>query len=153
MKSWKQDSRNVAAISEGDEKIQPAAGKRMFGWTNRAGKDRKDVFAENAIHQTVPTTPGRKYILTARAITAVTNGTRGDTRVRLAADPTGGTELKGPNSGQWYWTDGEWLPIAHTFTAEAESATIAVAFFRYRDIDRADAYIDNLRLYDLGPTP
>ena len=125
----------------------------MYGWTHKAGKERKDVFLENGIHQTIPTKPGHKYALIARAITSVTNGTRGDTRIRLAVDPTGGSELKGKNSSQWFWTDGKWMTLSHKFTAESEKATIAIGFFRWRDLDRADAHIDNIRLYDLGPKP
>ena len=123
----------------------------MYGWTHKAGNERKDVFLENTIYQTIPARPGHTYGLMANAITAVTNGTRGDTRVRLAVDPKGAAQLKGANSGQWFWTDAKWMKISHRFVAKSEKATVAVGFFRYRDLDRADAYIDNLRLYDLGP--
>lgn len=150
---WTEDKTGIAAVSRGDAQIKPASGRQMYGWTLKAGKDRKDVFLENSIHQTIPTKPGHKYVLTARAQTKVTNGTRGDTRVRLAVDPTGGDELKGKNSSQWFWTDGKWMTLWHEFTARSEKATIAVAFFRWRDLDRADAHIDNIRLYDLGPKP
>jgi len=150
---WTEDKTGIGAVSRGDAQIKPTSGKQMYGWTHKAGKERKDVFQENAIHQTIPTKPGHKYVLTARAITAVVNGTRGDTRVRLAVDPIGGTELKGKNSSQWFWTDGKWMTLSHEFTAESKTATIAIAFFRWRDLDRADAHIDNIRLYNLGSKP
>ena len=151
--AWTEDKTGIGGVSPGDAQIKPPSGTQMYGWTHRAARERKDVFLENAIYQTVPTKPGRTYILTARAITAVTNGTRGDTRIRLAVDPTAGGELKGKNSSQWFWTDGKWMTFSHEFTAESEKATIAIAFFRWRDLDRADAYIDNIRLYDLGSKP
>ena len=150
---WTEDKTGIGVVSHGDAQIKPALGKQMYGWTHKAGKERKDVFQENAIHQTIPTRPGHKYVLTARAITAVTNGTRGDTRVRLAVDPTGGNELKGKNSSQWFWTNGKWMTFSHEFTAESEKATIAVGFFRWRDLNRADAYTDDIRLYDVARPP
>ncbi|MBN2271632.1 MAG: hypothetical protein JXN61_13520, partial [Sedimentisphaerales bacterium] len=150
---WSKNITGIGCLSGGDEQIKPASGSQMYGWTHKAGKERKDVFQENIIHQGVPTRPGHEYVLAANAITAVTNGTRGDTRIRLAVDPAGGTELKGKNSSQWFWTDGKWMTFSHEFTAESEKATIAVGFFRWRDLDRADAYIDNIRLYDLGSKP
>lgn len=150
---WVEDKEGIGALSRGDDEIKPDSGRQMYGWTHKAGRERKDVFLENSIKQTIRTKPGHKYVLTVRAITAVTNGTRGDTRVRLAVDPTGGDELKGKNSSQWFWTDGKWITVSHEFTAESNNATIAIGFFRWRDIDRADAYIDNIRLYDLGVKP
>jgi hypothetical protein len=150
---WKEDKAGIGAVSRGDDQIEPVSGKRMYGWTHKAGRERKDVFLDNSIQRTINTEPGHKYILTARAITAVTNGTRGDTRVRLAVNASGGEELKGKNSSQWFWTDGKWMTFSHEFTAESDKATIAISFFRWRDLDRADAYVDNIQLYDLGVRP
>jgi hypothetical protein len=81
----------------------------------------------------------------------VANGPRGDTRVRLLADPAGGTDFDGPNATQWYWTDGRWMRFQHRWTAAGERATIGLGLFRWRDLERASAYVDHVTVFDLGP--
>jgi hypothetical protein len=151
--AWKYSTPAIGIISEATAGIQPFSGKKMFGWTHRAGQERKDVFQENNIYRTIATIPGHWYEFSLHAITEVENGPRGDTRVRLAADPTGGEDFKSPNASQWFWTDGKWMPCRHRFQAKSNQATISVHFFRWRDLDRASAYIDNVKLKNLGLNP
>ena len=94
--------------------------------------------------------PAGTYELSVSAITDVGKGPRGDTRVKLAADPAGGMDLTGANVSQWYWTDGRWLRLSHRFQARSARATVAVGFFRWRDLDQASAYVDDVRVWDLG---
>ncbi|UCG49411.1 MAG: hypothetical protein JSU94_06435 [Phycisphaerales bacterium] len=148
---WKETVTEIGTVSLADSNIKPFSRQRMYGWTHRAQKQRRDVLLENGIYQTVPVKPGRLYRLAAHAVTDTGNGPRGDTRVRLAVDPNGKTDFKGKNSGQWFWTDAEWMQICHTFRAASNHATLFVGFFRWRDLDRASAYVDNIKLYDLGP--
>jgi hypothetical protein len=128
-------------------------GDRIAGFTHRAGEQREQVFAESTLSQQIATKPGHSYLLAAMVHTSVTNGPRGDTRVRLFADPRGGQDDRHPHSTQWYWTDGQWKRFTHRWRAESEQATIGVGFFRWRDLDRASAYVDHVHVYDLGPSP
>lgn len=128
-------------------------GNRMAGFTHLAGEKREQVFARSTLSQKIATAPGHVYALAAMAFTSVTNGPRGDTRVRLFADPSGGEDVDGRNSSQWYWTDGKWMRFEHRWVATAEQATIGFGFFRWRDLDAASAYVDHVHVYDLGPAP
>lgn len=128
-------------------------GNRMAGFTHLAGEKREQVFAKASLSQKIATTPGHVYVLAAMALTSVKNGLRGDTRVRLFADPAGGSNFDNENSSQWYWTDGQWLRFEHRWVAAAEQATIGFGFFRWRDLDAASAYVDHVHVYDLGPAP
>ncbi len=135
-----------------EHKISPPFGKKMAGWSQLSEQSREQVFAESMIYQTVPTVPGHVYALWVRAHTSVVNGPRGDTRVRLFADSAGGTNFAGQNTSQWYWTDGRWSRFQHRWIAEADQATIGFGFFRWRDLERATAYVDHAMVFDLGPT-
>lgn len=128
-------------------------GRGMAGFSRSAGKDRRQVFSKTRLRQQIATTPGHVYVLSAWAHTSVSGGPRGDTRVRLSADPAGGTDFDGANSGQWYWTDGRWMRFQHRWNAAAERSTIALGLFRWRDLDRASAYVDHVTVFDLGPAP
>ncbi len=135
---------------EGAERISQWEGKKMAGWSIAAGKKREQVFAESSLFRRIPTESGHVYLVSVRAHTSVRNGPRGDTRVRLWADPRAGEENGDANGTQWYWTDGRWLRFEHTFRAAGDEATIGVDFFRWRDLDRASAFVDNVRVFDLG---
>jgi len=124
--------------------------KAMAGWSMLAGTQRKQVFATSALTRKIPTREGHVYVMSAWAHTSVEGGPRGDTRVRLMVDPAGGADLDGPNAGQWYWTDGRWMRLEHRWRAEAKEATIGLALFRWRDLDRASAYVDGVTVWDLG---
>jgi len=128
-------------------------GDGIAGFTHLAGKNRRQVFAKSTLSQRIATKPGHAYLLAAMAYTSVTNGPRGDTRVRLFADPAGGEDFDGPDSSQWYWTDGRWLRFQHHWVATANRSTIGFGFFRWRDLDAAHAYVDHVHVYDLGPAP
>ncbi len=128
-------------------------GDRIAGFTHVAGEKRNQVFAKSTLSQQVATTPGHVYLLAAMVYTSVTNGPRGDTRVRLFADAAGGEEPDDLNSSQWYWTDGRWLRFQHRWIATADRSTIGFGFFRWRDLDAAHAYVDEVHVYDLGPAP
>jgi len=82
-----------------------------------------------------------------RAVTDVADGPRGDTRVRIAVDPQGGQDWSGANSSQWFSTDGQWRYLTHRFTAASRAATVLVGFFRWRDLDIAQAYVDDVGVY------
>lgn len=150
------DSPDVGVQSRSELKqlgIGTRWGSRMAGFTHMAGEKREQVFAKSTLAQKIATTPGHAYALAAMAFTAVKNGPRGDTRVRLFVDPDGGDNFDGPNSSQWYWTDGKWIRFEHRWIATAEQATIGFGFFRWRDLDAASAYVDHVHVYDLGPAP
>jgi hypothetical protein len=87
--------------------------------------------------------------------TSVDKGADGDTRVRLFADPKGGDDYRSltRDSSQWYWTGGKWMRFQHAWRAEADQSTIGFALFRRQDLDRSSAYVDNVHVYDLGPSP
>ncbi len=148
--AWQETKHGIGSVAGAVAGITPVSGKRMYGWTHRAGRQRRDVLCENGIYQSIPTTPGNWYELSVRAITDVGRGPRGDTRVKLAADPGGGMDLTGANASQWYWTDGRWLRLSHRFQARSARATVAVSFFRWRDLDQASAYVDAVQVWDLG---
>lgn len=128
-------------------------GERIAGFSAIAGERREQVFAEATLTQTIATTPGHVYRVAAMAWTGIENGPRGDTRVRLVADPSGSGNFAHPNGTQWFWTDGEWQRFTHTFRAEGGRATIGAGFFRWRDLDLASAYVDEIHVYDLGAAP
>ncbi len=152
------DGWNVA----GDEPIETTEskhdigvkwGKLMAGFTQLGGEKREQVFTTTNPSQQIETTPGHVYVLSAWAKTVAIGGPRGDTRVRLFADPTGGDNLSQPHCSQWYWTDGQWMRFQHQFRATAEKATIGCGMFRWRDIDQASVYVDHVTVFDLGPAP
>jgi hypothetical protein len=94
------------------------------------------------------------YILSGWVNTTVCEGgPRGDTRVRLISDPAGGNDFDGDNTSQWYWTDGDWIRFQHEFTATGDKAVVGFGFFRWRDLDMAAAHVDNVTVFDLGPSP
>lgn len=145
--SWGSESREQKEF-----KLGTKWGNRMAGFTEVGGEKREQVFARHELTQAVVTVPGHKYVLSGWVHTSVSAGApRGDTRVRLFADPSGGRDFERHHSSQWYWTDGEWIRFQHEFLATAERATVGFGFFRWRDLDRASAYVDNVTLYDLGP--
>jgi hypothetical protein len=150
------DAPNVGWTAESEAKELGADtkwGDRMAGITHAAVEDRQQVFQKSFLTQTIATTPGHTYLLTGMIYTDAQGGPRGDTRVRLTADPAGGNELEGNNCSQWYWTDADWLRVTHQFVAEADQATVGFSFFRWRDIDAAMAYVDEVHVYDLGAAP
>jgi hypothetical protein len=151
--AWKETKPGTGGVSGPAAGITPFRGERMYGWTHRAGAERRDVLLENGITQTVPTVPGHWYEFSLRAVTDVGAGPRGDTRIRLAVDAEGGERFTGANASQWYWTDGRWLRLSHRFRARSDRATLYAGLFRWRDLDRASAYIDGVRLWDLGSAP
>lgn len=128
-------------------------GDRLAGFTDQAGKKREQVFWEATLWQSMNSTPGHVYSVSMMANTSVAGAPRGDTRVRLVADPADGTSWQHPNSSQWFWTDAQWKRLSHRFRATGRRATIGTSFFRWRDTDRASAYVDELHVYDLGPAP
>jgi hypothetical protein len=126
-------------------------GDHLAGWTRQAGEQREQVFEKNMLYQHIPTTPGHAYMISAWLTTITGDGPRGDTRIRIFADPQGGTSLDGANVTQWYWTSGRWMRFQHEFVASKEESTIGFQFFRWRDLDQASAYVDQVVVYDLGP--
>jgi hypothetical protein len=144
----------------GDEEIRAAEsrpkigvkwGRKMAGFTHAASGQRRQVFTKTHLSQKIATVPGHVYVLSAWALTSVGDGPRGDTRVRLFADPGGGRAFEDRHTSQWYWTDGRWMRFQHRWIATADQATIGLGFLRWRDLDRASAYADHVTLYDLGP--
>jgi hypothetical protein len=151
LKGWEVSYPEVIYATGEEFGISAPVGNRMAGWTHVAGEQREQVFQETEIHQKIPTTPGHAYLMSARVHTSVANNhPRGDTRVRLMADPKGGTDFGDSNITQWFWTDGRWLTFYYQWTAEAEASTVGFGFFRWRDLDRASAYVDHVKVYDLG---
>jgi hypothetical protein len=134
-------------------------GGQIAGLTNIAGRKREQVFEKSTLTQKISTTDGNVYLLAAMVRTHIKNGPvtdkrlRGDVRVRLFADPKGGTDYEGINSTQSYWTDNKWMRFEHRWIAEEEKSTIGFGFFRWRDLDFAGAYVDHVHVYDLGPSP
>jgi len=147
---------------DGDEKIEtyPSMhdvgvkwGKQMAGCFFVNGDDRQQALASSTVSQTIPTQPGHVYVMSAWARTAATNGPRGNTRVRLFADPQGGTDFDDQNTSQWYWTDGRWMRFEHRWVARAEQATIGLGLFRWWNLALSAALVDHVTVYDLGPMP
>ncbi len=139
---WDATPADIVGTSGDAHGISPRSSRHMAGWSRIAGERREQVFEESAISQRVPTTAGNEYLLSAWVHTSVDGGPPGDTRVRLVANRDG---------TQWYWTAGRWLRFEHRFRATGDAARVGVAFFRWRDLDRASAYVDRVRLWDLGP--
>lgn len=150
---WQAAGEDPIATSGSLKGIGIKRGKAMAGWSLAGGPKREQVFRVSTLSQRIPTTPGHVYIVSAWAHTSVAGGPRGDTRVRLLADPKGGTDLDGPNASQWYWTDGRWMRFQHRWTARGDRATIGLGLFRWRDLDRASAFVDHVTVFDLGPKP
>lgn len=151
---WKADGTDRVYTAGSQHDVGVKWGQQMAGWSVLAGaKQRKQVFAVGALSQRIATTPGHAYVLSAWAHTSVANGPRGDTRVRLLADPAGGSDFEGANASQWYSTDGRWMRFQHRWIARADHSTIALGLFRWRDLDRASVYVDHVTVYDLGPSP
>jgi len=151
LEGWQTEPAGIVYAAGKEYAISPYAGSKMAGWSKLAGKKRDQVFEQSTLYRKIPTIPGHRYLLSARLNTSVENGPRGDTRIRLFADPAGGRDFGGLNSSQWYWTDGRWLRFQHCWTAAAEQSTIGFGFFRWRDLDRASAYVDHVLVLDLGP--
>jgi hypothetical protein len=156
------DARDVGALSKSVAKkngIDTRWGDGIAGLTHTAIRERRQVFEKSTLTQKVSTKPGNVYQLSAMVRTHIKNGTvtdkglRGDTRVRLFADPKGGTDYEGINSTQFYWTDNKWIRFEHKWIAEKDKSTIGLGFFRWRDLDFAGAYVDHVHVYDLGPSP
>jgi hypothetical protein len=151
LEGWTVSDPDVISADGAGFGIEPPEGGKMAGWTHEAGEQREQVFQETEIHQRVPTEPGNTYLMSIRVHTSVANNfPRGDTRVRLFADPLGGDDFSDSNISQWFWTDGEWLTYYYQWTALAEQSTIGAGFFRWRDLDRASTYVDHVKVYDLG---
>jgi len=49
--------------------------------------------------------------------------------------------------------DGRWLRFEHRWVARSQQTTVGMGFFRWRDLDLASAYVDHVRVFDLGPAP
>ncbi len=126
-------------------------GDGAAGFTHCAGEKREQVFQESTLMQEIATEPGHWYLLSAMLFTTVTNGPRGDTRIRLFASPEGGDPEA--HATQWYWTDGEWMRFQHRWKAEGKQSGVGFQFFRWRDLDHASAYVDQVCVYDLGKAP
>jgi hypothetical protein len=148
---WTATPEKILYATAEEFRVSPPFGKKMAGWTHRAEKSREQVFEQSTLHQTIPTRPGHRYVLSARLHTVVPGGPRGDTRLRLFADPRGGMDFTGLNTSQWYWTEGRWLRFQHQWVAHSDRATIGLGFFRWRDLAQASAYADHVRVFDLGP--
>ncbi len=152
LQGWTADPEGIVYAAGEEHGISPPIGRKMAGWSNVAGEKRDQVFEESVLYQRVATKPGHHYILSARVHTSVAKGLpRGDTRVRLFADPEGQMDWGDRNSSQWYWTDGRWLRFQHRWVAAGDVSTIGFGFFRWRDLERASAYVDHVRVFDLGP--
>lgn len=140
-----------------EHEISPPVGKMMAGWSHIAGERREQVFEKSHVYQVIHTTPGHVYLLSVRAYTSAEDrgksGPRGDTRVRLFADPEGGTDFEGANASQWYWTDGRWMRFQHQWIARGDESSVGAGFFRWRDLDRASVYVDHMQVFDLGSVP
>ena len=150
---WRTDGPDPIRATQSFRGVGVKWGRTMAGWSRLGGKERRQVFATSTISQRIPTIPGHVYVLSGWAHTSVVGGPRGDTRVRLVADPAGGRDFEGINTTQWYWTDGRWMRFQHRWVARADRSTIGFGFFRWRDLDRASAYVDHATVYDLGPSP
>ena len=150
---WKTGGKDKIVTTGSLQGIGVKWGRAMAGWSVLGGKDRQQVFAESHLSQRIATEPGHVYVLSAWAHTSVLNGPRGDTRVRLVADPAGGGDFEGTNATQWYWTDGRWMRFQHRWTAAAGRATIGLGLFRWSDQDRSSVYVDHVTVFDLGPAP
>lgn len=152
LEGWRAEPSGVIRAAKEEHRISPPFGRGMTGWTQIAGEKREQVFEKSHLCQAIATTAGHQYVMSAQLHTSVVEGgPRGDTRVRLFADPEGGTDFEGRNASQWYWTDGRWMRFQHRWTAAADRATIGFGFFRWRDLDRASAYVDHVAVFDLGP--
>ncbi len=144
----------------GDEEIQICAsrpgfgvkwGQAMAGWFHEGDEGRPQSLAKASLFQTVPTQPGHCYLLSVWGRTSVIGGPRGNTRLRLSADPLGASDFGDANSSQWYWTDGRWMRLEHRWVASAERSTIALNLFRWWDTELSTAHVDYVTVYDLGP--
>jgi len=168
IKGWKAtpagmlDAQDVGGLSKSLVKkhsIGTRWGEGIAGLTHTAGRKREQVFEKGTLTQKIKTTPGNVYLLAAMIRTHIKNGPvtdkrlRGDTRVRLFADPKGGMDYEGINSTQWFWTENKWMRFEHRWRAEEKKSTIGLGFFRWRDLDFAGAYVDHVHVYDLGPSP
>lgn len=147
---WSTAGETRVVATGADYRIDPPEGAMMAGYHLRAGDDREQVFAENELYQEVAVEPGIEYELTAMVYTDAFGAPRGDVRVRLLANPAGRAEFSGHNSSQWYWTGGRWMRFTRRFTAETDRAVVGVGFFRWREMDRAIAYVDDIQLRRLG---
>jgi len=128
-------------------------GRNMAGWIHDAGTRRKQALAKGTLSQSIATVPGHTYLLSAWVRTRAAEGSPGNTRARLLADPEGGDELDGQDSSQWYWTAGRWMRFEHRFTARAKRATIGLGLFRWWDVDLSAVHVDHVSVFDLGPAP
>lgn len=151
IKGWTTQGEDEIYVTGPEHDMSPYYGDGMAGWSLAAGAQREQVFRSGALHRKIKTTPGNRYVMSVWARTAAGGGTRGDTRVRLFADPKGGTDFEGRNTSQWYWTDGRWMRFQHSWTADGNQSTVGAGFFRWRDLDLASAYVDNVVVFDLGP--
>lgn len=133
-------------------RVSAYVGTHAAGFTHAAGERREQVFTDTLLHRQVATRPGHEYVLSAAVRTSVVRGPRGDTRVRfVAGGPDAATD---PDAAtQWYWTDGRWMRMRHRWVATSDRSTIGFGFFRWRDLDRASARVDDVRVFDLGPAP
>ena len=153
LEGWKCSGEDEIYTTPSEHDVGVKWGRQMAGFSQLAGERREQVFATSSLSQNVPTTPGHVYVLSAWAHTSVVGGPRGDTRVRLLADPTGQGEFGTDCASQWYWTDGRWVRFQRRFTATSRTATIGLGLFRWRDLDRASVHVDHVTLFDLGPAP
>ncbi|MBN2473936.1 MAG: hypothetical protein JXB62_04980 [Pirellulales bacterium] len=153
LQGWEVSGDEQVYVTPSEHDVGVRRGKAMAGWSCLAGQQRRQVFTTSLLSQKIATTPGHAYVFSGWAHTSVAGGPRGDTRVRLCADPAGGRQLDGPNSSQWYWTDGRWMRFQHRWVAEADQSTIGFGLFRWRDLDRASAYVDYATVFDLGRAP
>lgn len=133
-----------------DYRIEPPEGRQMAGYHHRAGDEREQVFAEDELYQVVEVEPGVEYELSLLAYTDVFGAPRGDVRVRLLTDAAGKGVFTGHGGSQWYWTEGKWMRFTRRFVAASDQAAVGFAVFRWRDTDRAIAFVDDVQLRRLG---
>ena len=132
-------------------------GDHLAGIAHQSPSPGEQIFEESRLTQSIETQPGHVYLLAAMVRTAIDNGAvsdrrlRGDTRVRLVADSSGSTDST--ERTQWYWTDDAWERFELRWLARSSRSTIALEFFRWRDLPFAGAFADEVHVYDLGPAP
>jgi hypothetical protein len=126
------------------------SGRASAGWNLMGtGQPGKQTSTEGALYQTVDVTPGKTYMLSAFLYTDQEydgSGQIGLVAARLICDPKGGVDFAGPNSTQLFRTGKGWLKFAKKWKADSDRMTVGVGFFRSRDLPRAVALADRIRL-------
>lgn len=148
------ENTSVKAVPIG--KSGAASGGWDLAFTQEPGKQ---TFAEEVIYRKVSVVPGKTYLLSAHLLTDQKGHAldwnsriqRGDVRIRLFCDPSGGTDFACANSTQWLRTDGAWMRFGKKWKATSDVMTIGVGFFRWRDWPMVRALVDDVTLREVAP--